>query len=90
MLEDYDEVTIQKDSIGRYYECPNCGAINYLCLADEPGMKDDCIGSKSLVNMNYLFYLLHSWVRLWVWFPYPIRISGSSRTQINGHLVQAF
>ena len=52
MLEDYDEVTIQKDSIGRYYECPNCGAINYLCLADEPGMKDDCIHCNNTIILK--------------------------------------
>lgn len=52
MLEDYDEVIIQKDSIGRYYECPNCGAINYLCLADEAGMKDDCIHCNNTVILK--------------------------------------
>ena len=52
MLEDYDEVIIQKDSVDRYYTCPNCGAINYLCLADEPGMKDDCLYCNNTVILK--------------------------------------
>lgn len=44
MSKDFDKVIIRYDSDGdRYYECPKCGGINYLCQADESGMKDDCI-----------------------------------------------
>lgn len=46
MLEDYTKVVIQHEDNGsgeRYWICPVCGEINYLCLADEPGMTDDCL-----------------------------------------------
>lgn len=46
MLEDYTKVVIQHEDDGsgeRYWICPVCGEVNYLCLADEPGMTDNCL-----------------------------------------------
>lgn len=43
-MKEYNKVVIQHEEAGeRCWICPICGEINYLCLADEPGMVDDCL-----------------------------------------------